>query len=38
VTGIPGLAFETWDPCHRTQMETPVMHVLTEGSAVFSTG
>src|SRR6266851_4677370 len=23
--GVPwGLAFETWDPCHRSQMETPL--------------
>jgi hypothetical protein len=27
IEGAPGLAFETWDPCNRSQMETPLSPV-----------
>src|SRR5271168_2096854 len=39
--GAPGLAFETWDPCNRSPLETPlspfVIPGVAEGSAVLST-
>src|SRR5882762_10304977 len=31
LVGAPGLAFETWDLCHRTQMDTRLCMPLQEG-------